>query len=82
MPTKTIKIGLKHSAVCGNYGDPRYFRRAILDNGSQVWKGERCIYLVNNLGTIIDYRNWDIYGNEGRNVQTNAMCDWGVKWTV
>jgi hypothetical protein len=79
MPGKFIDspdiIGKRYLDVCDYPSD----KPIAVDGNRQVYKGKRKVYLVQD-GIIIDYFDWDIYGNEYLHVQKQAQRSWGIRW--
>jgi hypothetical protein len=53
-----------------------------IDGNRAVYKGIRKVYLVNDNGIIIDYYDWDIYGNQWLHTQKQAQRAWGMSWPI
>jgi len=61
--------------------DYPYDKPIAQDGGRLVYKGIRKALLVID-GVIADFYDWDIYGNDYRNVQRKAQADWGISWQI
>ncbi len=56
--------------------------KPIAQDGNRfVYKGIRKVYLVQD-GKVIDFFDWDIYGNQYRHTQRKAQEAWGIKWLI
>jgi len=49
--------------------------------GWTVYKGFRKVYLVID-GVIVDFYDWEPFGNQYRYVQKKAQEAWGIKWPI
>ena len=54
---------------------------ATREDGAQVYKRRRKVLLVKK-GVTIDLFEWDVYGDDYRQTQHQAMYTWGVKWHI
>jgi hypothetical protein len=46
-----------------------------------VYKGYQKVLLVKD-GVVMDFYDWDVYGNDYRNAQKMAQDVWGITWHI
>jgi hypothetical protein len=61
--------------------DYPYDKPIAQDGNRFVYKGIRKVYLVQN-GQIIDFFDWEKFGNQYRYVQKKAQETWGIRWLI
>jgi len=50
-------------------------------DGRMVYKGIRKVYLVSN-GIVVDFYDWEPFGDRYRSVQKRAQDAWGITWPI
>jgi hypothetical protein len=56
--------------------------KPIAQDGDRfVYKGIRKVYLVKD-DIVIDFFDWEKFGNKYRYAQKNAQYEWGIKWLI
>jgi len=50
-------------------------------DGRAVYKGFRKVFLVVN-GTVVDFYDWEPFGNQYRHAQKRAQDAWGMTWPI
>jgi len=70
-------VGINYASVA----DYPYDKPIAQDGDRLVYKGRRKVYLVTS-GTIVDYYDWEILGDQYRHVQRQAQSAWGIPWVI
>jgi len=50
-------------------------------DGRMVYKGFRKVFLVKD-GIVVDFYDWEPFGNRYRHVQRQAQAAWGMIWPI
>jgi hypothetical protein len=61
--------------------DHPYDEPIAQDGDRFVYKGIRKVLLVQD-GKVIDFYDWEKFGNKYRYVQKKAQEAWGIKWPI
>jgi hypothetical protein len=50
-------------------------------DGRKVYKGFRKVFLVVN-DTVVDFYDWEPFGDQYRHIQKQAQRAWGMTWPI
>jgi len=72
-------VGKPYASIADYPGDKP---KAQSPNGYKVYKGIRKVLLVNSDGIVVDFYDWEPFGDQYRHVQRRAQEAWGITWPI
>jgi hypothetical protein len=70
-------IGRPYQEVADYPKDPPI----AVEGNRKVFRGKLKVYLVEN-GIVKDFFDWQVFGNEYKDIQKLAQSTWKIKWVI